>query len=895
MNRFFRAGALALALLSGCDYFKNDAVPPGVVVAVADAGKKDDASHSSSLDERLEKYFVEDRIEREGMILGKEPEELIVNDDKTEYVNSIFVEGSENALRAVEQTRGRIISKIGGTYELFIPAHSVEERDTIRSQLEQHAIESFAHHLLSLDGHLDNDRAEQRGRNMWAYTQIQLSDMQHAISIENRRNLPPIAVIDTGFRRDDLNIVYQYDYAERDNDASPDLLCAKNYHGTAVAGIIAAQNNGLDGNGVVPAAPIYAYKVLSQHPLCGVVVSIPERAVIAALEDIMTKDIQAVNLSINVFKPLFYDQRWIVIQKLADVIRQGKFVVAAAGNSSSDISSRLDIPGLVVVGGTQLFTDESADGQQHEDRYTDSNYWVRDGWWLAAPSETVASSGGYYSGTSFAAPFVTGVGALIKSYGLSAQQAFNILEQTADSVKVTYPDHSSVVWHRINAYRAVCSVADCGEQPDERDAGSPQADAGRRSDAGIVSDVRLDTGREEHDAGRNEHDTRRERDVGRDEHDAGRERDAEAPERDMGRDGGAVGRDIGLVVSDAAHDAELPVPPDVLDGGLIDNDVRQPEPMPDTYELYVLIRPDQEPFFQRFTATISPDCTVENLIQETFHDDKDASIIEHPLGFVYVTPQDEIKLLTHENQWIDIGWGYYPQVSPQGSLITFSRINGDVFIATPGEEPTLLGDVDEIIGHIPLPRWRPDGEEIVVYSRQGPKKYTFISLFGETGEYSPMENVGVPLWQDVQTILYGCSSGVVGQAARLNKLCVLHRDGLQNEILRVFDDQNSREHLYLASDGTIAWIHSRDPPDTPNRNLQMGIYLYDGNVTVDLETTLRGDDNYWLNLKLFSPDGRLLAYYGRPDGVDVDGLYLFDRRTEQHCLLLGNATEAVWK
>ncbi len=406
---------------------------------------------SGGLDHALEEYFVQERVDKgNGVVLGVEPTEAVFNEEATEYVNRVFVQGKEQALQSAEFLSTSLVSKLGDVYELHLPVHTVEEREGIRSQLSGEGVITGIHHLLSFADHSDNEQAEQEGGDMWAYNRIALPQMLHAISFAD--DLPGIAVIDSGFDSPELNIVEGYDYADNDDDFSPSHLCIKGDHGNAVAGIIAAQDNGVGLNGVMPNAPIYAYKVQNANVLCPFFDNVSEGAVIASLVDVLFRDkIKAVNMSVGIQPEAVF-----LHQKIEEVVAAGKLVVAAANNNAENTNYLNSISGLVVVGGTQL-------SNGVEERWTNSNYWTQGGRWLAAPGQHIALiTNTYSSGTSYSAPFVTGLGAALMLLGLSSDDAYITMRASADQVWVSYPGiEGAFLWHRINAYRAVCSVTNC--------------------------------------------------------------------------------------------------------------------------------------------------------------------------------------------------------------------------------------------------------------------------------------------------------------------------------------------------------------------------------------------------------------------------------------------------
>jgi subtilisin len=168
-----------------------------------------------------------------------------------------------------------------------------------------------------------------------------------------------------------------------------------NGHGTHVAGIIAALNNSIGVVGVGPNIDLYAIKVLNASG------SGYLSDVIEGLDWAVSNGIQVVNMSLGTSKD---------VQSLHDAILRtynaGVTIVAAAGNSGGAVSYPAAYPEVIAVSATDS-----------NDRIA---YWSSRGPEvdLAAPGVRIYSTykGKTYatlSGTSMAAPHVTGAAALI--------------------------------------------------------------------------------------------------------------------------------------------------------------------------------------------------------------------------------------------------------------------------------------------------------------------------------------------------------------------------------------------------------------------------------------------------------------------------------------------------
>ncbi|MGC8780520.1 MAG: S8 family serine peptidase, partial [Anaerolineae bacterium] len=229
-----------------------------------------------------------------------------------------------------------------------------------------------------------------------------------------------VAVVDTGVSLSHPEfagrILPGWDFVNSDSDPSDD-----NGHGTHVAGIIAAaMNNGLGTTGLAPNVSILPVKVL------GAAKSGTWANVSLGIRYAADYGAKVINLSLGGTTPS---------TALLDAIRyaqsKGALVVAAAGNNGSSAPFYPAYYDEVVAVSA---TDE------YDQYWTISNYgtWVD----VAAPGSSIWSTYwttsnpngyGFMSGTSMAAPHVSGLAALIWSVNptLSPAQVRDIIQSTA--------------------------------------------------------------------------------------------------------------------------------------------------------------------------------------------------------------------------------------------------------------------------------------------------------------------------------------------------------------------------------------------------------------------------------------------------------------------------------
>lgn len=214
-----------------------------------------------------------------------------------------------------------------------------------------------------------------------------------------------IAVLDTGIStHPDLTVSGGINLAGKSKNKKWN---DDNGHGTHVAGIIAARNNTIGLVGVAPDAQLYAIKVLDTYG-SGYVSDIIE-GIDWAVQNNM--DVVSMSLGTATYSQALNDTS-------ANAYNAGIILVAAAGNSGDGNLSTDDVLypakfdtviAVSAIDYNNIAPVWSADGAKIE---------------LAAPGVNIYSTwlnGDYMnaSGTSMAAPFVSGIAALVKSKNLS--------------------------------------------------------------------------------------------------------------------------------------------------------------------------------------------------------------------------------------------------------------------------------------------------------------------------------------------------------------------------------------------------------------------------------------------------------------------------------------------
>jgi len=212
-----------------------------------------------------------------------------------------------------------------------------------------------------------------------------------------------VCIIDTGidYTHPDISLNYKggYNFVNKTNDPMDD-----NGHGTHVSGIVAALDNIIGVIGVAPEANLFATKVLNANG-SGYISD-----VIAGIQWSVDNNMKIINMSLGSSSP-----NRSLKNACDTAYNRGLLLIASAGNSGNSMGTGNNVnyparyDSVVAVAATDINNTRawfSSTGPAVE---------------LSAPGVNIYSTlkggtYGYLSGTSMAAPHVTGVAALIMSY-----------------------------------------------------------------------------------------------------------------------------------------------------------------------------------------------------------------------------------------------------------------------------------------------------------------------------------------------------------------------------------------------------------------------------------------------------------------------------------------------
>ncbi|AJE02865.1 S8 family peptidase [Geobacter pickeringii] len=231
-----------------------------------------------------------------------------------------------------------------------------------------------------------------------------------------------VAIVDSGidYNHPDLKDNYRGGYNFVANNADPYDDDSQS-HGTHVAGIIAARDNGTGVVGVAPEASLYAVKVYGANDTGGDMATL-----VAGIEWAIENKMDVVNLSLG-FSGDIYSVYPGIFKPLHDVCdkayKAGIVLVAAAGNDDREIVSvPAAFDSVIAVAATDQNDQRAIFRMNNVQSPLASSYGAKVE--LAAPGTVIRSTvrgGGYgfLEGTSQAAAHVAGAAAVLLSTGIA--------------------------------------------------------------------------------------------------------------------------------------------------------------------------------------------------------------------------------------------------------------------------------------------------------------------------------------------------------------------------------------------------------------------------------------------------------------------------------------------
>jgi len=425
-----------------------------------------------------------DRITDTGIWAEPYTGDILQDDDGNLYMEKRFVLRIRNSANQtdvedlIREVDGRITAHIPqiNTYEVEIHG----DVDDAISAVDGNVVVESAGRNYYFESAWDNDRyVEGDGilyDGTWWSRKIRLSEGLNIIENSGVELTPvTIAVIDVGFNSETSEIPYvdnsyHWDFADWDQDVFGSVD-----HGSWVASFAAANNNGERTNGVASTEESGIFSILPlKTESDDIYTYLLERfgtmiigddirisaAVVYAAENAEELNIEAINISMGYPDPPDpFREEYSFYLAMADANQKGIVTVVAAGNDDRPINLHhpANVLGVLPIGGTALEGNE-------EVRFSRSNFQLLDGS-ICAPAQDVLvfdADGNPHltSGTSFAAPQVAGLVALIRSinHDLNYLEISQLLRDNADDVILDDDPNPLVqgqIWKRINVDRTI--------------------------------------------------------------------------------------------------------------------------------------------------------------------------------------------------------------------------------------------------------------------------------------------------------------------------------------------------------------------------------------------------------------------------------------------------------
>jgi len=255
-----------------------------------------------------------------------------------------------------------------------------------------------------------------------------------------------VAVIDSGVSTDPPVLKDKLDSRSKDFAGGGDAYCDKVGHGTMVAAVIAGRDGIGPFTGIAPDAAILSLRAVPDQDN-----QLLNDNLVNAIKDAIAKKVQVINISVTTTPD---DHLQAAIK---DAIDHDIVVVSASGNEAAGREAGPSYPaaydGVLAVAGVDEAGQRVATSRAGD--YVD----------VAAPGSNLigpATQGENFvswDGTSFAAAYVSGVVALLRSYApkLSAAEVINRITQTADRPA---DGHDENVGNGVvNPYRAITTIS----------------------------------------------------------------------------------------------------------------------------------------------------------------------------------------------------------------------------------------------------------------------------------------------------------------------------------------------------------------------------------------------------------------------------------------------------
>ena len=359
------------------------------------------------------------------------PEIFVSNPSRREHSRSVGPQPDSSGVKetADQAANGQILTLDKSTTREALAQQLGTDQTNVKALDDRTFLIAADVDTATLDAHHESNavyKALIRPNDASFGNQIGLSNVSatDAWDIETGHHTVRIAVVDTGVNglHEDLfgKVIEGYDFVN-DRPISRNSDSDDNGHGTAVASVAAAYGNNTVGiSGMAWGAEVMPIKVLNSFGFGYT------REVVLGVQYAIDHDADIIVMSIG-----STENSPLLEQKITDAWDRDILLVAAAGNDGpTDVYYPAKFDKALAVG--------ASDGQDIRASFSNAGLSLD----MVAPGVDImhasGSDSGYQvsSGTSFAAPFVAGAAALIKSRhpAVTTQQLHNALRDTADNV-----------------------------------------------------------------------------------------------------------------------------------------------------------------------------------------------------------------------------------------------------------------------------------------------------------------------------------------------------------------------------------------------------------------------------------------------------------------------------
>ncbi len=295
----------------------------------------------------------------------------------------------------------------------------------------------------------------------WHFDKINAGEAWDIVNIKHGQKVK-VAVLDStaDIQHQDLasNVVPSQSFDMQTGTAKPYKTTGAT-HGTHVSGIMGAvANNGAGGTGIGSGSTNQVMEMIELNVLNDITNKASTSVLIAAINQAVQSGAKVINMSLG-YESTGHSIDQLFETAIDSAVSKGTVVVAAACNYSSDaVFYPSDFANVISVINTKNYTDPTSNAKA-----SSSNYGANKT--ISAPGESIYSTilsnnYGINSGTSMAAPIVSGVVAMMLyvNPSLTPAQITSMLTSTATDLYTPGFDVYTA-WGNVNAYRAVATAA----------------------------------------------------------------------------------------------------------------------------------------------------------------------------------------------------------------------------------------------------------------------------------------------------------------------------------------------------------------------------------------------------------------------------------------------------